>query len=144
MQGGCGCGQARYSITATHVPAVYACHCTDCQTQSGSAFALQMPVFEAMLSTNGELVSGERMQPSGAVGTIFACAICLVRLYSKNSTRPGMVTVRAGTLDNSRELVPNFHLWAVSKQSWVVIPNGAVALDSQPASTEEWMELLAI
>lgn len=142
MNGGCGCGQARYTIGAPQLPVVYACHCTDCQTQSGSAFALQMPVFEAMLSTTGELVSGERKQPSGAVGTIFACAKCLVRLYSKNSTRPGMVTVRAGTLDDSKQLAPKFHLWTGSKQSWVAIPQGSLTFDEQPTSTAEWMQLL--
>jgi hypothetical protein len=144
MHGRCGCGQVRYTITAPQLPVVYACHCTDCQTHSGSAFALQMPVFEAMLSVSGELVSGVRAQPSGATGTIFACAQCLVRIYSKNSTRPGMVTIRAGTLDDSKQVVPKFHLWTSSKQSWVVILGDAVALEEQPASTEEWMRLLSV
>ena len=142
MDGGCGCGQVRYTITAPKLPVVYACHCTDCQTQSGSAFALQMPVFEAMLSATGELVSGERTQPSGAIGTIFACPKCLVRLYSKNSTRAGMVTVKAGTLDDSKQVIPKFHLWVSSKQPWVAIPEDTVVLEEQPASTAEWMQLL--
>ena len=144
MDGGCGCGQVRYTITAPQMPVVYACHCTDCQTHSGSAFALQMPLYEAMLAVTGELVSGERTQPSGAIGTIFACRKCLVRIYSKNSTRLGMVTIRAGTLDDSKQVVPKFHLWTISKQSWVVISESAVALEEQPASTEEWMQLLSV
>ena len=143
MDGGCGCGQVRYTITAPHPPVVYACHCTGCQTQSGSAFALQMPVFETMLSVTGELISGERTQPSGAVGTIFACAQCLVRIYSKNSARPGMVIIRAGTLEDSKQVVPKLHLWTSSKQPWVTLPEDAVALEEQPASLEEWMRLLS-
>jgi hypothetical protein len=143
MEGGCGCGDVRYRINAPQTPAVYACHCTECQTQSGSAFALQMPVFEAMLSVSGETVTGDRVQPSGAIGTIFACRKCLVRLYSKNSTRQGMATVRAGTLDDSNRVVPKFHLWVSSKQPWINLPDDAVALQEQPASTEEWMRLLA-
>ena len=144
MDGRCGCGQVRYTIAAPRLPVVYACHCTDCQTHSGSAFALQMPLYEAMLAVTGELISGERTQPSGAIGTIFACRKCLVRIYSKNSTRPGMVTIRAGTLDDSKQVVPKFHLWTSSKQSWVVISESAVALEEQPASTEEWMQLLSV
>jgi hypothetical protein len=142
MDGGCGCGQVRYTINAPQMPAVYACHCTDCQTQSGSAFALQMPVFEAMLSVSGETVSGERTQPSGAIGTVFACPKCLVRLYSKNSTRPGMATIRAGTLDDSNHITPKFHLWISSKQPWLALPDGDVTFQQQPTSTEEWMRLL--
>jgi hypothetical protein len=141
--GGCLCGAVRYEIAAPERPVIYACHCTACQTQSGSAFALQMPVFEAMLSVTGATVSGARTQPSGAVGTIFSCAKCLVRLYSTNSTRPGMIVVRAGTLDDSAHITPKFHLWVSSKQSWVAIPDGAIAYDTQIETTDEWMALLA-
>jgi hypothetical protein len=142
MDGGCGCRQVRYTVTAPHRPVVYACHCTDCQTQSGSAFGLQMPIFEAMLSICGDLISGERTMPSGATGTVFSCAKCLVRIYSKNSTRPGMVVVRAGTLDDSSALVPKFHLWVSSRQRWFDIADTALALEQQPESIEEWMQLL--
>ena len=54
-----------------------------------------------------------------------------------------MVTIRAGTLDDSKRIVPKFHLWISSKQPWVTVPDGVVALDQQPASTEEWMRLLS-
>jgi hypothetical protein len=37
--GGCQCGAIRYEITGPPA-AVYACHCTECQKQSGSAFAM--------------------------------------------------------------------------------------------------------
>ena len=143
MDGGCGCEQVRYHINTPRPPVVYACHCTECQTQSGSAFALQMPVFEGLLSVIGELVSGERTQPSGAIGTIFSCSECLVRIYSKNNTRPGMVTVRAGTLDNSKHIVPKFHLWTLSKQAWVTIPDDTIVLAEQPASPADWMSLIS-
>jgi hypothetical protein len=43
LLGGCACGAIRYEIT-TFPLLLCACHCTDCQTRSGSAFALNMPV----------------------------------------------------------------------------------------------------
>jgi hypothetical protein len=43
MTGGCPCGAIRYQITSFPL-LLYACNCTDCQRQSGSAFALNMPV----------------------------------------------------------------------------------------------------
>lgn len=101
-----------------------------------------MPISETMLSLTGAMVSGERVQPSGAVGTIFCCGQCLTRLYSRNSTRPGLVVVRAGTLDGSAMVRPSFHLWTQSMQPWVVIPDGAIALAQQPASLAEWVDLL--
>ena len=43
MTGGCSCGVIRYEI-ASFPLLLYTCNCTDCQTRSGSAFALNMPV----------------------------------------------------------------------------------------------------
>ena len=37
--GGCQCGAVRYEISGPP-RVVYACHCTECQRQSGAAFAL--------------------------------------------------------------------------------------------------------
>ena len=43
MPGGCSCGTIRYEI-ASFPLLLYTCHCADCQTASGGAFALNMPV----------------------------------------------------------------------------------------------------
>ena len=43
MTGGCQCGAIRYEITSFPL-LLYTCNCTDCQRQTGSAFALNMPV----------------------------------------------------------------------------------------------------
>jgi hypothetical protein len=51
-KGGCQCEGVRYRITSDPV-VVYACHCTTCQTQSGSAqpwvtIPDNVPSFETM------------------------------------------------------------------------------------------------
>jgi len=43
MTGGCACGVIRYEITSFPL-LLYSCHCIDCQTISGTTFALNMPV----------------------------------------------------------------------------------------------------
>jgi hypothetical protein len=43
VTGGCSCGAIRYEI-ASFPLLLLTCNCTDCQTRSGSAFALNMPV----------------------------------------------------------------------------------------------------
>src|SRR5437870_5253450 len=52
--GGCLCGLIRYRLTDEPLT-LYACHCTDCQRRTGSAFALSMPVFKSGL----DLLKGE-------------------------------------------------------------------------------------
>jgi Glutathione-dependent formaldehyde-activating enzyme len=41
--GGCQCGSVRYDVTMEPIR-LLTCHCKECQRQSGSAFAMSMPV----------------------------------------------------------------------------------------------------
>ena len=52
--GGCECGAFRYVLTGPPI-VIYACHCTICQTQSGSAFGMAMRIHEQ----DFEIVAGE-------------------------------------------------------------------------------------
>jgi hypothetical protein len=142
LTGGCLCGKVRYSVAQTMRFQAYACHCSDCQRRSGSAFGIQHSVLASDLTVSGELLRGEHVQPSGAVAGIFACKHCLTRLYTVNDQRPGIVNLRAGTLDSSPEMVPAAHLWVQSKQPWVVIPDEAIVMDTQPSDTAGWMAIL--
>jgi hypothetical protein len=141
--GGCLCGAVRYRVTPTMRFRAYACHCTDCQTRSGSAFAIQLGVLASDLAVDGAVIRGEHVQPSGAVASIYACRTCLTRLYTTNDRRAGMANLRAGTLDASRDLVPAAHLWVASKLAWVAIPDDAIIYDRQPADAAEWLRILA-
>ena len=50
------------------------------------------------------------------------CSTCHSRLYNTNTRRPGVVVVRAGTLDRSEELDCVAHIFTAYRQRWVVIP----------------------
>ncbi|MEQ1497999.1 MAG: GFA family protein [Novosphingobium sp.] len=141
MTGGCLCGKVRYTVEPTMRFQSYACHCTDCQRRSGSAFGIQQSVLAGDLIVEGELLRGEHVQPSGAVAGIYACKACLTRIYTDNNARPGISNLRAGTLDSSPSMVPAAHLWVQSKQPWVVIPQDAIAMDTQPIDTAGWIAI---
>lgn len=141
ITGGCLCGMVRYWADRTVRFQAYACHCTDCQTRSGSAFGIQLAVLASDLSVEGELLRGEHVQPSGAVAGIFACKNCLTRIYTDNNLRPGIGNLRAGTLDDSASLVPAAHLWVSSKLTWVVIPENVIVFDRQPSDQAGWLEI---
>jgi hypothetical protein len=141
LTGGCLCGKVRYSVTQTMRFRSYACHCTDCQRRSGSAFGIQQSVLSADLTVDGEILRGEHVQPSGAIAGIYACKACLTRVYTDNNARPGIANLRAGTLDSSPSMVPAAHLWVQSKQPWVVIPPDAVVMETQPADVAGWMAI---
>jgi len=142
LTGGCLCGAVRYVLKEGFRFRPYACHCTDCQSRTGSAFSEHMFFARADLSIEGELDAGVMTQPSGAVSSIWGCAECKARIFAENSTRPGFGSLRCGTLDRSSEVVPAAHLWVRSKQSWIVIPEGVKSMDEQPGSAEEWVRLV--
>ena len=122
VTGGCRCGAVRYGIALDRLPPSYCCHCRDCQTWSGSAFSQQVVVRdEAFALTAGEPVDYRLTGPSGAVSWQRMCGVCHTRLYNTNSARPGLVVIRAGTLDASDRLMPALHIWVKRKQPWIVL-----------------------
>ncbi|MCU6452833.1 GFA family protein [Sphingomonas sp. A2-49] len=112
----------RYAVDRSALPAAYACHCTDCQTWSGSAFSTQFFVPEADLRVDGVVVEYAFVNPMGRVSTQRFCPTCHTRLYNGNAARPGIVNIRAGTLDDSARIDVPLHIWVRSKQPWVILP----------------------
>ncbi len=141
IQGGCRCGAVRYSLALNELPRTYACHCRDCQTWSGSAFSQQTFLPEASLSATGPVAVYVLTNPSGAISTQRMCAVCHTRVYNSNSARPGMVVVRAGTLDRSDELDVVAHIWVARKQPWLKLTE-SVPTWSEGAPAAELLQAL--
>ncbi len=132
LTGGCLCGTVRYEISAKPL-ALYACHCTNCQRQSGSAFALNMPVAaDAFRIVRGEPKAWRRVAPSGAETNSWYCGNCACRIHGTRPTRPESVIVRAGSLDDTSWLPPAAHMFVRSAQSWVGLPRDG-CFDEAPA-----------
>lgn len=141
LTGGCLCGAVRYALRDGFRFRPYACHCTDCQSRTGSAFSEHLLFVLADLVLEGELDAGEYAQPGGARSRIVGCARCKARIYATNDQRQGMASLRCGTLDDSASLIPAAHIWVRSKQPWIGLPEGAVTMEEQPRSSEEWLQL---
>ncbi len=123
IEGGCRCGAVRYRVALDKLPNVYACHCLDCQTWSGSAFSLQFIVPEEALTVTGEPYLYERPSEDGTrLSRQRGCATCITRVYNTNTRRPGLAVVRAGTLDRSDKLGIVAHIWTRRKLNGIDIP----------------------
>ncbi len=130
--GGCQCGAIRYEITGTPVRTL-ACHCTDCQKQSGSAFGMTLVINEDDFRlTKGELKTFTSTTDSGREKLGTFCPDCGSRIYHQLEARKGMVSLKPGTLDDTTGLEPDMHIWTIQKQPWVVIPEGAEVHEKQP------------
>lgn len=120
----------------------YACHCTDCQSRTGSAFSEHMLIAEQDIEITGELDIGEYDQPSGARSQMLGCKRCKVRIYAVNDSQKGFASLRCGTLDGSETVVPAAHIWVKSKQPWITLSVDTKAMDNQPRETTDWIDLL--
>jgi hypothetical protein len=125
IEGGCRCGRIRYRTALAKLPNVYACHCRDCQTWSGSAFSVQFVLPESQLEVTGDPLLYQRTTPNPDRTTFQrGCPICMTRIFNTNSARPGLAVVRAGTLDRSDELAIVAHIWTKRKMAGIAIPDG--------------------
>ena len=110
LTGTCICGAVTYRINDGFRMGPYACHCTDCQKRTGSAFSEHMLFSADDLEITGELNEGKVTQPSGAQSRIIGCAKCMSRIYAVNDQREGFASLRCGSLDNSAQVVPIAHV----------------------------------
>jgi hypothetical protein len=130
VEGGCACDRVRYRLTAPPMN-IYICHCTDCQTITTSAFvqgAFLAPEHLQITQGREELMEWQRIHTTtGKRPSQYSCRHCGVRIYSQS--RPNIVTVRIGTLDDTSWLKPAGSIWMKSAQSWVILPDDILRYD---------------
>lgn len=139
FNGGCTCGYIRYQMSA-HPLIVHCCHCTWCQRETGTAFALNAVVeTDAVRIATGDCERIKTPSLSGNGQVIARCPSCHVALWSHyHQSGPNISFVRVGTLDDPRQFPPDIHIYTSTKQPWVVIPKGMLAVPEFYNPREVW------
>jgi hypothetical protein len=97
------------------------CHCTDCQSFSGSAFRTIVRVTDGTF----RLLSGEptvyvKTAESGAKRAQGFCPRCGSPIYATAAGEgPKTYSVRLGTVRQRNQFVPKAQIWTRSRQPWV-------------------------
>ncbi|MDD9936637.1 MAG: GFA family protein [Myxococcales bacterium] len=128
--GGCQCGEVRYELQGEPLT-LYACHCTNCQTRTGSACSLLL----VASASDVRVTRGEVESPPYSDKKKW-CAACGTTLWKDTN---GILRMPFGTFDDTRWATPAAHIWTRSAQPWVTIREGAHVYETQP---EDLMELL--
>lgn len=101
-EGGCTCGHVRYRVLS-EPPIVHCCHCSWCQRQSGSAFAVNTLIESARVEVRSGAVEELMLpSPSGRGQRIARCPKCRIAVWSNyhmGGLRDHARVVRVGTLD---------------------------------------------
>ena len=139
IEGGCTCGAVRYRLNAKPL-FVHCCHCTWCQRETGSAFAVNALIEASAVA----LLTGtptRTMLPSASGGgqEFIRCPDCGVALWSHYAAaREKICFIRAGTLDDPTLTPPDIHIFTTTKQPWVALPEDVPAVPEYYRRSEHW------
>ncbi|TAK40793.1 MAG: aldehyde-activating protein [Betaproteobacteria bacterium] len=123
LDGACTCGAVRYRMTSRPL-FVHCCHCSWCQRETGSAFALNAMIESdrvVLLQGDPEVINTP--SNSGKGQRIARCPSCRIALWSNYAGAGDAVRfVRVGTLQEPDRLPPDIHIFTSTKLPWVVLP----------------------
>jgi hypothetical protein len=128
VQGRCHCGRIRYeAIVDPEKSAI--CHCTDCQTLTGSAYraAVQAPS-ETFVLLAGQPKLYVKTAESGNQRVHGFCPDCGAPVYSAATLDPPTYSLRIGCLDGRR---------AAWRQIWC---RSALPWSERPAGVKAWSQ----
>jgi len=138
-EGGCACGGVRYRLNAEPM-FVHCCHCTSCQTETGTAFVINALIESDQVETlKGSPKPVMTPSESGRGQQIWRCPDCHVALWSNyGGAKDVLRFVCVGTLDAPEQIEPDIHIYTRSKLRWVQLPEGARAVEAYYDIAELW------
>lgn len=131
IEGGCHCGYITYEAEVDP-NRVRICHCTDCQTLTGSAFRITVPAGKDVF----KLLTGQpkiyvKTADSGNKRAHAFCPECGTPIYATSVSDPQVFGIRVGTARQRSELRPKNQAWCRSALDWVM------NLESLPQSPKQ-------
>jgi hypothetical protein len=132
LTGGCHCEALRYEVRAAPVM-VYNCHCKNCQKVSGSAFNVSATIVESsFVFVKGAPKRIEWASDAGTMRFGWLCGECGSRIAQGSTPSRGVLSLRAGTLDDTSWVEPVGDIWTRSAQSWALFPSDRIRTEEQP------------
>jgi hypothetical protein len=134
IDGGCHCGYLAYEAEIASEESVI-CHCTDCQTLSGSPFRNTVHTTEGSF----RLLSGEptiyvKTSERGNPRLQAFCPRCGTPIYATSpGDGPKVHGVRVGSIRQRDRLAPRLQIWSRSAQPWVNDLAAIPRVEAEPA-----------
>jgi len=124
IEGACHCGNITYEADIDP-DTTSICHCTDCQTLSGSSYRTNVRTNKGGF----KLLTGQpkvyiKTAESGNKRTQAFCPECGTPLYATTATNPQIYGLRVGSIRQRAELKPKSQGWCRAAQSWVMDLSG--------------------
>ena len=120
IDGRCHCGFITYEADVDPAK-VSICHCTDCQTLTGSAYRVTVPApKDSFRLLTGKPKVYVKTAESGARRAQAFCPECGTHVYSSVPEDPQVFSIRTGTARQRDRLIPSAQIWCRSAQAWTM------------------------
>ncbi len=120
ITGGCLCGGVRYTIGEAPLFSGH-CHCRNCRKHTGAAFATDATFRAAAVTWSG---GQQRFYGSSASCERGFCPVCGSTISARYASKPDIVVIAAGSLDNIDLLAPSDHAFVKDKAGWLPLGDG--------------------
>jgi hypothetical protein len=131
ITGRCLCGAVRYR-TARDPIITRVCWCRLCQYLGAGSGTVNVCFPTEGFEVTGEMRDHVSHADSGTEMHRKFCPSCGTPLFSEAATRPHLIFVRAGTLDDTSVAKPAMTIWTSEAPVWACIDSQLPTLERQP------------
>jgi hypothetical protein len=131
ITGGCLCRAIRYEFSEPPIVS-RVCWCRVCQYIGAGSGTVNTCFPSAALTLRGKPADYRSIADSGNVMHRRFCPACGTSLFSEAESRPQLVFVRAGTLDDPEIAKPASTIWTSAAPSWACIADTLPKVERQP------------
>ena len=131
ITGSCLCKAIRFRATAAPI-VTRVCWCRVCQYVGAGSGTVNVCFPSKAMTIEGELTDYTSIADSGNVMRRSFCAKCGTPMFSAAESRPHLLFVRAGTLDDPEVAKPSVTIWTTQAPSWACIDEELPQVDRQP------------
>ena len=129
--GSCLCGSVNYKSNSDPL-VIQNCHCDECRKATGSVYLTNLFIKEENFEITGEVNNYTHLSDAGNNMTKYFCPKCGSQVFGKNSGRPGIITIRAGTVNEKDIIKPIRNLFLKSKVPSTPINSNLEACEGMP------------
>jgi len=129
--GKCLCGNVKYTITSPPVR-MGQCHCDDCRKSSGTGHSSNAFFKKDDVIIEGETNHFSSITDTGSEITRFFCVKCGSRLFGESNVIIDIMSVSAGTLDDSSWFKPDAIVYNKRKPKWDFVDESIPFFEEMP------------
>ncbi len=131
VTGGCLCKAVRYRITAAPL-VTRVCWCRVCQYLAAGSGTVNTCFPSNAITIEGQLADYPLIADSGNTMHRRFCPVCGTQVFSEAESRPHLIFVRSGTLDDPQIAKPSATIWVSSAPTWACIDESIPRFEGQP------------